>query len=1021
MQNEKLDEVLIIGAGIAGMDCALDLANAGYKVHLIEKTPCIGGNYAKIYKIFPYDECSACVLTPKMNQVGKHINISILTLTEVLEIKGKIGNFQVKLLQKPRYVDFDKCTGCQQCIITCPVEVPHEYNYGLTNRKAIYMDFAQQIPFIATIDKDHCINCKMCVQTCKANAIDHDMKEKLMEINVGSIVIATGFEEFDPSEKLPQFGYKRYKNVVTSLGYERMTHPAGLDNVVRPSDGKQIKKAIFVNCVGSRDETIDQIYCNKVCCMFGMKNARFLRMHEPNAEIYISYIDIRAAGKLFEEYYRSTCDQYNIKFIRGKAAEIQEHEDSSLLVRLENTETGEPLDIDNVDLVSLNCSFKPSRGTLEIAKLLNLKLAKDNFLSDLDNSSNDNFSSGSIETAIPGIYMIGTAHGPRDGTDTIAEAKAAASAAANHLKAPSKAIEIKEFKSIEDNNYTPRIGVFICHCGGIISSVVDIKKVVEEIKKIPNVEFVTNYLFMCSSPGQDLIKEHITQNNLNRIVVASCTPLVHEKTFRDACEEVGLSRFYFTGPINIREQCAMVHHDYPEDATEKAIQLIKGGIARVKNLKNVPIKELDVIKSTLIIGAGISGMNAALDVAAKGNKSYLIERTDKVGGRLNNLYELFPFSKKANVILNEYKEKIEKNSNIELFLNSEICEMSGYLGNYKFKLNVDGEIKEIEVGSVIVSIGTKEYEPSEGEYGYKKTLNIITTLELERKLQNNELRSINSVAFIQCVGSRAYKECSETGNVYCSRVCCNVSIMNAKILKEKFPNAQITIFYKQHLRAYGRYMEEIYREIQLNGVNFVRWTPEAPLKIQINENNKKPQINFKDSLINEDFVLEVDLLVLSVGQEAPEGIEKLCETLGITRSQDGFVEELHVKFKPVETKVPGIYSSASFPKDIADSVSLARASASAAQQLQKGIQLELTTAIVDEELCVGCGLCELICPYEANSMIQKNPFEILATTDEIKCKGCGTCVAACPVGARTLRWWTDECYDAQIDQILNED
>ncbi|MHA1799339.1 MAG: 4Fe-4S binding protein, partial [Candidatus Helarchaeota archaeon] len=1002
------------------MDCALDLANAGYKVYLVEKSSCIGGNYAKIYKIFPYDECSACILTPKMNEVGKHINILILTLTEVLEIKGEAGNFQVKLLQHPRYVDATKCTGCQQCMLTCPVEVPHEYNYGLTNRKAIYLDFAQQIPFVATIDKEHCINCKMCVQTCKAEAIDHDMKEKIIDIDVGSIVIATGFEEFDPSETLPQFGYKRYKNVLTSLQYERMTHPAGLDNVVRPSDGKRIEKAVFINCIGSRDDNLGQLYCNKVCCMFGMKNARFLRMHEPDAEIYISYIDIRAAGKLFEEYYRTTSEQYGIKFIRGKVSEIQENQDSSLLVRLENTETGEPLDINDVDLVSLNCSFRPSKGTLKIAKLLNLKLGEDGFLADINKFDANNFSTGSIETAIPGIYMIGTSHGPRDGTDTIAEAKAAASAAANHLKQPTKEVSTDKFELKEGKEFVPRIGVFVCHCGGIISSVVDVKRVVKEIQKIPQVEFVTNYLFMCSSPGQELIRKHIQENNLNRIVVASCTPLVHEKTFRNACEEVGLSRFYFTGPINIREQCAMVHHDHPEEATEKAIQLIKGGIARVKKLKNVPIKSLDVIKTTLIIGAGISGMNAALDVAEKGNKAFLIERSNKVGGRLNKLYKLFPFGDDAKDIIKEFELKITKNPNIKLLLNSEIKEMSGYLGNYEFKIQTEERIEKIKAGSVIVSIGTKEYLPTKGEYGFGEIENVITSIELEEKLKNDEIKNLKSLAFIQCVGSRAYPEFNERGNLYCSRVCCNVSIMNAKIIKEKFPDVKITIFYKQHLRAYGRYMEEMYRETQLNGINYVRWTPEHPLKIIKNENDR-PRILFKDTMIDRDFKLDVDLLVLSVGQEAPEGIERLCEITGITRSQDGFVEELHVKFKPVETKVPGIYSSSSYPKDIADSISLARASASAAQQLQKGIQLELTTAIVDEDLCVGCGLCELICPYEANSMIQKNPMTLLASTDEIKCKGCGTCVAACPVGARQLRWWTDECFDAQIDQILRED
>jgi len=616
--------------------------------------------------------------------------------------------------------------------------------------------------------------------------------------------------------------------------------------------------------------------------------------------------------------------------------------------------------------------------------------------------------------------MIGTAHGPKDGADSTIEAKSAASAAANHLRAPTKPKGIEEFELIEGDNFKSKIGVFVCHCGGIISSVVDVKKVVEEIKKEKDVDFVTDYIFMCSSPGQELIKENVIKEKLNRVVVASCSPLVHEQTFRGACEDVGLSRFYFTGPINIREQCAMVHHNYPEEATEKAIQLIRGGIARVKNLKNVPIMELEVIKSALVIGAGISGMNAALDLAIKGQQVYLIDRADKVGGRLNKLYRLFPFEIEAKDLVQELYDKIIAHPNIKLLLNTEIEEMAGYLGNYEIKLNQKGKIIDILVSGMVVSIGTKEYQPNMGEYGYKEIENVITTMDLEEKLRKNELNEKKRIAFIQCVGSRAYKEFNEQGNVHCSRVCCNVSLMNAKLLKEKYPNSQIYVLYKQHFRAYGRYMEEMYLDTQMSGVKFVRWTPEKPIKISKNESNG-PTIEFTDTLIDRDFKIDFDLVVLSVGQEGQEGIEKLCEKIGITRSQDGFVEELHVKFKPVETKVPGVFSSSSFSKDVADSVSSARASASAIQQLQKGVQLELTTAIVDNDSCVGCGLCELICPYQANSMVQLNPTKLVAHTDDIKCKGCGTCVAACPVGARQLRWFTDECYDAQIDELLKED
>jgi len=1010
--SSKSNDILIIGAGLAGMECALDLADAGYKVYLVESKPSIGGKYAQIYKIFPYDECAACIMTPKLNQVGKHPNIEIITLAEVMAVKGSIGNFEVTIVKYPRYVDETKCTGCGKCIETCPVEVPHEYNFGLSNRKAIYLDFAQQIPFVVTIDKNNCIECKMCVQRCKAEAINHDMREKEIKLKIGAIIIATGFEEFDPSIK-EEYGFKRYKNVITSLMYERMTHPAGLDNISRPSDGKKPKKVVFINCVGARDESVGKLYCNKVCCMFSMKNARNLRLHEPEAEIFICYIDIRAAGKLFERYYRSTLEQYGIKFIRGRVSEILEDpETKDLRVRLEDTEGSEPITLENVDLIILNSSFIPSKGTKNMAEIFNLELGEDGFIEDFHSNI------AAIETRIPGLYIIGTAHGPKDGTDVIAEAKAAASTCTADLPPVSQDSEENEIKRKKIDESKLRVGVFVCHCGGIISHTVDVKKIVEKLKNNHDVEFVQDYIFMCSSPGQDLIRESIKKYNLNRIIVASCTPLVHEPTFRACVESAGLSRFYFEGPINIREQCAMVHKDYPEDATKKALALIKGGIARVSRLNDVPIKNLDVKKSVLILGGGISGLSAGIDLAKKGLDVHIVEKEKEIGGRLRKLFKLFPHGDDSVEILNEIKARIKLFKNIIIHKSSIIKNFSGRIGDYKVLINENGKEIELNVGTIIVSIGTKVYTPKDGEYGYNQIKNVITSLELEEKLRSNSLKNLNSIIFIQCVGSRAYS--GENGHIHCSRVCCNSAIKNAEILKDQFPKAEIHILYKEFFRAYGRFMEEKYHDVQMKGVNFVRWVKEKPPKVRFDSKVNKIIVTVYDSLLQAEIDIFTDYLILSVGQEAPEDLDFLCDILGITKSIDGFVEEMHLKFRPVETKVPGIYSSSSFPKDIADSISLARGAASKVAIQQKGIELELTTAEVDETICVGCGLCEVICPYEAIKMIEIQPNKIISVTDEIKCQGCGTCVASCPVGARDHRWWRDSQYLAQIDAVLNE-
>ncbi|TFF86197.1 MAG: CoB--CoM heterodisulfide reductase iron-sulfur subunit A family protein [Promethearchaeota archaeon] len=1015
-REDAKNSVLIIGGGIAGMDCALDLANAGYITYIIEKEQTIGGIYAKIYKIFPFDECSACVLTPKMNSVYRHPLINIITLCDVMEVKGSPGDFQVLINQRPRYVDVIKCTGCQKCIQNCPILVDSEYDFNLCKRHAVYMDFPQQVPLVATIDKEHCINCYMCVQTCTSGAIDHEMEPKNILINAGAVIIATGADEFNPKIK-GEYGYGRYENVITSLTFERLTHPTGpvSAKIVRPSDGKRPKKVLMVNCVGARDIQIDKEFCNKVCCMFSLKNARNMKMHEPDAEVYICYIDIRVAGKLFEHYYNTTVNQYGVNLIRGRVAEIQENpETKNLLVRVNDTLKDEVIELDEVELVVLNCSLEIPDNTYELLERLNIEIdPKDKFIKEKD-SNLDN-----ILTNIPGIFVIGIAHGPRDGTDSIAEAKAAASASTSLLSQVKYTEEKKEIRSVDDQE--PRIGVFVCHCGGVISDTVDSKRVAEAVKDLPNVIYSTDYLFMCSKPGQELIKENIEKHNLNRIVVASCSPVTHESTFRECVEDVGLSRFYFTGPINIREHVAMVHRDDPEIATEKAIEMVKGEIARARFLDRVPLRKIEPVPTVLVVGGGVSGISAALDLAAKDFNVVIIEREDKIGGRLNNLYKTFPNKIPAQDLLDELQGRLQNYNNIKIYTSAEIEELDGYIGNYIVKVILKKENNreiEINAGTILAMIGTKEWDPPKGYYKYNEIDNVLTSIEFEKKLKEESFKKGDSFIFIQCAGSRASKD--EIGNQYCSRVCCNFSIVNSIVLREEVPESKVFVLYKEFLRAFGRYMEENYNESKLMGVNYIRWEPSNPPVIEKSENEDIIKVKVYDTLLKEELELNVNYVVLSVGQEAPEGIEKLCKVLGITRSEDGFVEELHLKFKPVETKVPGIYTAATFPKDIADTIALARGAASMSSIKQKGVELEMIVADVNNDECVGCGLCEAVCPYEAITMENLNPYKIVSVTDEIKCQGCGICVASCPVGARDLRWWRDIQILSQIDAILGD-
>ena len=415
---------LVVGGGVAGIQAALDLADMGFKVYLVEKEPTIGGVMARLDKTFPTMDCAACILTPKMVDVARHKNIELITYAEVKEVDGYIGNFRVKIEKKPRYVREDKCTGCGLCSEACPIEVPNEFDLGLGVRKAIYVPFPQAVPLVYTIDKDHCVGCGMCAAVCGPEAIDYDQEPEIIEIEVGTIIVATGFKIFD-ARKVEEYGYGRYANVINALEFERLINASGPTGgkLLRPSDGREPKRIAFIQCVGSRDEKFNR-YCSRVCCMYAIKNARLYKEKHPEAEIYIFYMDIRAFGKGYEEFYKRAQDEYGIKFIRGKPAEIKEDpETKNLIVRVENTFLGKTIELE-FDLVVLSVGLEPSEDSDKIAKLFKLSRSADGFFLEAHPKLKP------VDTHTEGVFLAGCCQGPKDIPDSVAQGSAAAARAA---------------------------------------------------------------------------------------------------------------------------------------------------------------------------------------------------------------------------------------------------------------------------------------------------------------------------------------------------------------------------------------------------------------------------------------------------------------------------------------------------------------------------------------------------------------------------------------------------------------
>ncbi len=424
--------VLVIGGGVAGIQASLDLANRGFRVYLVERRPSIGGRMAQLDKTFPTMDCSMCILAPKMIECTHHPNVTLLTYSEVKSLEGSVGNFKAKIIKKPRYVDERKCTGCGTCSENCPQEAPNEFDENIGMRKAIYMPFPQAVPRVALIDKESCVECGLCEKVCPSGAVNRGQKPEETELSVGAIVVATGFDVFDPSS-IEHFGYGRYKNVITAMELERLLCASGPTggHLIRPSDGKIPRSVAFIQCVGSRDRRgwIDHSYCSSICCKYAVKDAVLIKEHAPNSLVTIFYIDMRAFGKGFQEFVNRAKSEFGIEFIRSNPGEFFEDPASSnLVIWFEDTITRTVQNI-TFDMVVLSSALIPSKGVQELAKTLGIGLDGYGFLKPEDAVKSP------LDTTVQGVFACGYCLGPKTGDipDSITQGSATAARVAEVL------------------------------------------------------------------------------------------------------------------------------------------------------------------------------------------------------------------------------------------------------------------------------------------------------------------------------------------------------------------------------------------------------------------------------------------------------------------------------------------------------------------------------------------------------------------------------------------------------------
>jgi len=848
----------------------------------------------------------------------------------------------------------------------------------------------------------YCSECYQCVDACLAEAIDHSQIEVEKDIEVGSVILCTGSEPFDPSNLEQFYHYKSNPDVVTSLEFERILSASGptMGHLVRPSDHKEPKKIAWLQCIGSRDtNTCGNGYCSSVCCMYAIKDSMIAKEHAGgDLDCAIFNMDIRTFGKDYEKYYLRARDKAGIRFINARVHTIDEIGENKDL-RIRYVDTGGELYEEIFDMVVLSVGLQVPESTAELANRLNVDLDKYNF------AVTEPFAP--VKTSRPGVYACGVFQEPKDIPSAVTEASAAACLAGGFLNEVrnTRTLSIEIPDEIDLTGQEPRIGVFVCNCGVNIAGVVDVKDVEGYAKTLPHVVYAGQNLFTCSQDSQEQMKRIIKEEQLNRIVVAACSPKTHEPIFMDTLQACGLNKYLFE-MANIRNQDSWVHADAPGKASKKAKKLVRMAVARAATLRPLHEKKIPVIKRALVVGGGVAGMNAALGLADQGFPVVLVEKEEKLGGMANRLTTTIEGTDVGSYLA-ELIGRVTSHSQIQVLTRSLIVGFSGFKGNFTTEVLVGPGMYERKInhGVVVLATGATEYRPKEFLYGQDKR--VLTQLELAQRLKEKGAQDLNRVVMIQCVGSRNEE------NPNCSRICCQNAVKNAIKIKKQQPDAQVFVLYRD-IRTYGL-LEEYYTEARKLGVIFSRFDPEDPPVVESSESGVV--VTFKDHVLGSTLEVSADLVALSAGMVA-EDTEELASIVKLARTPEGHFMEAHVKLRPVDMATEGIFvcGTAHSPKLLHESISQAFAAASRATTFlsQTRLTLSAVTARVEPELCASCLICVRSCPYQVPRINEDGVSEI----DVALCHGCGVCAAECPAKAIELNWYEDNQILSKVDALL---
>jgi heterodisulfide reductase subunit A2 len=1015
VQRKMRGSVMVVGAGVGGMRAAVDLADSGYKVYLLDSAPSIGGIVSQLGFMFPTHDCVLCrgtsdhgygcsrpSISPFLLDHSQHSNIEIMTNSTVVGARGLPGDFTVRVHHRPRYVDISLCINCDLCTQVCPVELTSEYQAGLVSRKAAYKPSVRAAPNAYVVEKGpYCEPCRKCELICPTKAINLDQEDWFEDIQVGAIILAVGYKLYDPTPA-QELGYGRYPNVVTGLQFERFSSRSGPTEgaIERPSDGKIPERIAWLQCIGSRDQ--EHPYCSSICCMYATKEAVLAKQRLPGVECEVFIMDERAFSKEYTAYFEQSKDLWGVEYTRCRISEIKEDPNTQDLILFYQDRDG-VLRKKTFDMVVLSVGSEPPPKAVALAEDMQIELNEYGFC------KTDKFEP--VDTSRPGVFVAGAFATPKEIAETVMDASGAAARCMALLSGKS-GTEISEpaYPPEQDvSGQEPRVGVFACYCHPTIDEVVDVDSVLAATRELPGVVHVQALPYGCLPGGPEAIREAIREHKLNRVVIGACTPRTHLALFHHVIRQEGLNAQLLEF-VSLRDNCAWVHADDPVGATRKAREEMRVGVVRARRLQPYQKERRTFNRSALVIGGGLSGMTSALSIADEGYDVFLVEKTERLGGYLRHIHETAE-GPNPQRLLHSLIKRVHSHERIALYHNTEVIGFEGHVGNFRSRLSYAGDGEparcwEIEHGVAVVATGASEYKGH--VYLYGQDPRVITQLDLEKTLAEDidAARRLRQVVMIQCVHA------PEQRIHYCSRTCCTNTMKNAIAIKRINPDCQVYVLYKD-LITYG-FREQYYTEARERGVLFLRYEEEDPPQVQVHYGEL--QVRVKDIVLNQQLTFTPDVLALSMAIMPAESNPQLAEILGVPLSSEGFFMEDNLKLRPMDFTREGIYLAglAHYPKFIEESIAQSLATAARAMTILSKDQLEVggTIAIVDQAKCVGCLTCVRVCPFSIPE-IDGTAFGVggilgAAYIEPSLCTGCGTCTSECPADAIQLRHYRDD-------------